>query len=131
MNLFAYGTLMEPRLLEHITGLSPVSKAATLSGYQRFAFRGESYPGIISAHKRESVTGVLFFDLSALAWKYLDGFEGSIYERLAVFVDTNTNSEIEAQTYVVRREFQHLLAESDWDFAEFLRRDLAAYLAEK
>ena len=131
MNLFAYGTLMEPRLLERITGLSPASKTATLSGYQRLAFKRESFPGIIPADERESVTGVLFLDLSAFAWKYLDGFEGNMYERVAIFVDTNTKPENEAQTYIVRTEYRHLLSESDWDFAEFLRRDLVAYLAEK
>ena len=131
MNLFAYGTLMEPRLLGRIIGSSPAAETATLHGYQRFAFQRESYPGMVPAKKSESVTGKLFFNLDDLAWQYLDGFEGNFYTRITVQVITEANINYPAETYIVRDNYRQLLAETDWDFAKFLRHDLSAYLAEK
>ena len=131
MNLFAYGTLMEPRLLERIIGSSPASQSASLAGYQRLAFQFESYPGIVPAKKSISVSGKLFFNLNEISWKYLDGFEGRVYARVTVLVTTDLDVEYSAQTYIVREDYRQLLADTDWDFDEFLRRDLSTYLAEK
>lgn len=131
MNLFAYGTLMEPRLVKRVIGSVPASESASLPGYQRFAFKEECYPGIVPSHKNGSITGTLFFNLHDISWRYLDGFEGSMYARRSVYVNTASGDEYAAETYVVREAYKHLLAKTDWNFSQFLRRDLGRYLGDE
>lgn len=117
-------------MLARVTRSWPVAQNAILPGYRRLAFKHESYPGIVPASKRESVSGILFLDLNGFAWQYLDAFEGDIYERLAVSVIVNSTKPVSTQTYVVREDYRYLLAKHDWDFKTFLEQDLSAYLAE-
>ena len=136
MNLFAYGTLMEPRVLRRVTGLTPRTTSATLTGFRRLAFKNECYPGIVPATAKktagemagEIVIGKIFFDLSDTAWPPLDAFESAIYERVGVDVLANTREKIKAEVYIVKGAYRHLLTDRDWDFDYFLNHDLDQYL---
>ena len=126
--LFAYGTLMEARVFELVTGSRPHSRPATLTGYRRHAFTGQVYPGIIPAARHEFVEGVVISNISEVIWRRLDDYESNMYERREVTVSDESNAELAAQTYIVAQQYRHLLAEHDWDYAEFLDKHLAYYL---
>ena len=119
-HLFAYGTLMCEEIMTEVCGLKPTSVKAQIRDYARRAVRGEHYPAIrpfAGAH----VEGIIYVDLPIEAWKRLDNFEGEMYERKRVEVISEDNSILEADTYVIRPSFQHLLSSKEWDYKNFLR----------
>ena len=81
--LFAYGTLMEPRLLEGVLGhgleglrLVP----ATAPGYRTVHYPGRIYPALV-ASKGAAAVGLAVAGLSAADMEILDLFEGDEYVR--------------------------------------------------
>ena len=122
MNLFAYGTLMDPEIMARVSGLRPRSENAALDGYVRKAVRGEVYPAI-TPRKGARVRGVLYFDLSPEAVERLDRFEGPMYRRRAVTVTAEAagSEETAAETYVIAPENLDRLSDEDWRFDEFLK----------
>lgn len=74
MNLFAYGTLMDPRIIGRVTGRSfPKPVAATLQGYRKHD-TVLGYP-VIFPDSEHSVQGVVFYSLTEQDWKKLDAYE--------------------------------------------------------
>lgn len=119
MDLFTYGTLMSPDIMEKVAGCRLTSARATLAGYRRTLVRDEVYPGI--AEEGESVVeGILYLDLSDEAARRLDAFEGGMYDRREVAVTLESGAVRTVMTYIFRPEFRHLLSDVPWDFGQFL-----------
>jgi gamma-glutamylcyclotransferase (GGCT)/AIG2-like uncharacterized protein YtfP len=122
MNLFAYGTLMDPAIMQNVCGERFQSRPASLSGYMRKKLRGEVYPGIIR-QPDSSVEGQVYFDVSAQALYYLDEFEGSFYQRELVTAVFDDGSAMEVEAYVLSDSCASLLSNEDWNLQDFLSRD--------
>lgn len=120
MNLFAYGTLMCGEIMEKVAGLSPPSLKAILRDYKRISVRGEHYP-VIVPREGEEVSGVLYVELSEKAYARLDAFEGRMYERRRVIVETERGEMLEAESYVGRSQFLVLFEDKPWEFESFLK----------
>jgi gamma-glutamylcyclotransferase (GGCT)/AIG2-like uncharacterized protein YtfP len=74
MNLFAYGTLMDKRIMFKVIGRSlPTAVPATLYGYRRYETT-LGYP-IVLPEPGASTTGLVFFSLTTADWKRLDEYE--------------------------------------------------------
>ena len=58
----------------------------------------------------------------------LDDFEGELYERVSVKVETEKSGELAAATYVIKREQQNLLSNDLWDPQEFEKRHLQDFI---
>ena len=132
-NLFVYGTLMEVQVFIAVTEFHPIMVPAKLRGYQRFAFIGECYPGIIAGDLDHFVLGSLVKDLPMRFLQRLDEYEGALYTRQEVVVEVENSDEtnlesFEAETYVVRSQFEHKLAHHDWDLEYFRNHHLEHYL---
>ncbi len=117
MHLFAYGTLMNKETMLKISGCTPECMSAVLHGFKRLCIKGAAYPGIVPSGS-DRVEGLIYFDLPASAWKRLDEYEGSIYERQSVQVETGSSRLVQASAYVVKREFYHLLEDRPWKGAQ-------------
>jgi gamma-glutamylcyclotransferase (GGCT)/AIG2-like uncharacterized protein YtfP len=119
MNLFVYGTLMLPEIWHKITKEDRFNDKALLSGFFRSKLNGEVYPGI---HKKNGcfVNGVIYYDVSNLAIKKLDIFEGERYRRIRINVNVKNRS-IQADTYELSTNFHHLLTGEEWNLEEFIR----------
>jgi gamma-glutamylcyclotransferase (GGCT)/AIG2-like uncharacterized protein YtfP len=117
-HLFAYGSLMCPDIMQRVSGLTLVGVAATAHGYRRCKVRGEPYPAVL-ADSDASVNGILYRNLSEAAWHRLDRFEGEMYRRVAISVDT-ADATIAAGLYLAHPDFHHRLLADDWSFEEFL-----------
>ncbi len=126
MNLFAYGTLMDPAIMYNVSGERFQSRPATLSGYMRKKLRGEVYPGIISK-PGSSVEGQVYFDVSAQALSFLDEFEGSFYQRQLVTSVFDDGSTMQVEAYVLTESCVTLLSEDDWNLEEFLTHDKSLF----
>lgn len=108
MNLFAYGTLMWPEVLESVIGRHLDGVRATLGGYQRRRIIGEHYPAIIPA-SGEVVDGILYENLTEADFLHLDLFEGEEYDRVTVQIGN-----IEAQAYVLAERWRHIMDKQPW-----------------
>lgn len=128
VNVFTYGSLIFGQVMGAVTGQSYASREAELNGYGRRQVLDASYPGIVVS-PGSSVRGRVYLDLTPPSIRLLDRFEGSFYERISVNVQiVDTNEHLEAQTYLFRDKFQHLLADHDWDRDHFERHHLDAFL---
>jgi gamma-glutamylcyclotransferase (GGCT)/AIG2-like uncharacterized protein YtfP len=119
-NFFAYGTLMCEDILSAVIGSCLAGAKGKLNGYRRKTIKGEIYPGIV-ASPGEVIEGRIYKNLSAVAWKRLDLFEGHRYRRDFVEVELSRGSAEPAQTYALKPEFVDRLSNEDWCFEEFLK----------
>jgi gamma-glutamylcyclotransferase (GGCT)/AIG2-like uncharacterized protein YtfP len=129
VNLFAYGTLMDEKIMARAGGCWPGNQAATLMDHRRHALVGRSYPAIV-AQEGARVEGICYFDLPEAAWELLDYFEDELYERKQVLVTMEDGSTRPAETYVCKPEYHHLLEEADWSFEDFLNSHKAQFEQE-
>lgn len=108
MQLFAYGTLMWPEVMQSVVGRRLLGVSARLSGYRRLRVKGEHYPVII-ASLEDTVDGILYTDLSEHEFELLDQFEGEEYERVSVRIGNS-----EAQVYVLADGWWHIVNPCIW-----------------
>jgi gamma-glutamylcyclotransferase (GGCT)/AIG2-like uncharacterized protein YtfP len=125
-HLFAYGTLMDERVMAAVAGGRPRRRGADLSGAERRAVRGERYPGLIRS-SRGVVRGILYYDLDERAWARLDRFEGALYERRPVAVRLRGGAAVRAETYFVRRACHAALSGEPWAPDRFSPRARALF----
>lgn len=118
MNLFTYGTLMVPSIFFAVTGQHRPAHEACLPGYARFCLKNEVYPGIIPSPGHRT-NGIIYFDVDKPGIRKLDIFEGDYYLRTPVRVTTKDGKTHDAQTYVIKDQYRHLLSKKQWDIETF------------
>jgi gamma-glutamylcyclotransferase (GGCT)/AIG2-like uncharacterized protein YtfP len=126
--LFTYGSLMIASVMHAVTGQNFQRRKASLRDYARFKLKGESYPGI-TYHKGAFTDGIIYLDVDALSLKRLDEFEGEVYERVSVRVETDQGESLTGETYVIKREYRKLLSSEPWDLEEFKKDHLKEFMA--
>lgn len=127
MNIFAYGTLLIPDVMYAVTAREFRFKNAILRGYARFRVKGESYPGIIPVADAVTI-GIIYFDVDELSLERLDVFEGDLYQRKPVRVETKEREIQDAEAYVVKPKFRDHLSSSEWHMKAFVQKHLEAFL---
>jgi gamma-glutamylcyclotransferase (GGCT)/AIG2-like uncharacterized protein YtfP len=125
-DLFAYGTLMSEDVLHAATGGRFPAAPGVLRGFRRNRIRGEVYPGIIPSPE-ERVDGIVYSNLTEDDWKHLDLFEGEMYIRSAVTVQLGDGAGRQAQTYVLKPQFENRLSSEPWSLDEFLQSGKARF----
>jgi gamma-glutamylcyclotransferase (GGCT)/AIG2-like uncharacterized protein YtfP len=128
MNLFVYGTLMEPRIMTSVAGRAPAPIPARLRGHARYAITGVSYPGMVPEPDGE-VSGILYRGLGPGELRRLDAFEGAFYCRRRVRVETVEGERLAAFTYLVRPHYRHRLTALGWDYQAFRERGLEGFVS--
>ena len=128
--LFAYGTLMFPRVFQHVTGRSAHGQPAELTGYGRYCLRGRSYPGI-GPRTGEQVQGMLYEGITAKQLRQLDTFEGRIYRRERIRARNARGRTVSAWAYVVRPRYRALLARQAWNPEWFGRQGVEYFLSRE
>lgn len=124
MNLFAYGTLMWPEVLEAVTGRRMTGTKAVLEGYTRRRVKGEHYPVVIQSLE-DSVEGVLYEGLTEREVQVLDDFEGEAYDRVV-----HEFNGAPAFVYVLSDDWKHIAESLPWNPADFNAEHLAAFCSE-
>ena len=123
MRIFAYGTLRFDDVMEAVVGRRFDGVPARLHGYRRCRVRAQPYPAILAAAE-ETTEGVAFSGVDDEALALLDVFEGSLYVREWVTLETGAG----AWTYVVAPGKEHLLSDQSWDPDDFLLEHGEAFL---
>jgi len=128
-NLFVYGTLMSDDVMHAVTGRQFHGTQCTLDDFQRFSVKDADYPGIRNV-KGNIVDGLIYQDIPVTIWPLLDEFEGDMYERIEVTVKTAENIQLMAFTYVIKKQFLHLLTDMPWSFETFIKLRKEHFLNE-
>lgn len=121
MNLFTYGTLMDPEIMTQVTGALFRSQKATLPHYVRKRVSGEVYPGIIR-QQGGTVAGIVYFNISLEALDRLDTFEGSLYVRTEAETISDNGEQVRVHTYVITGAAAPLLSDEDWSYENFIAK---------
>ena len=92
-NLFAYGTLMCEDIMGDVSGCRlPSPSPGTLKGYSRWCVKGEPYPALVRDEKK-LVEGMVYRNVPDSAWDRLDAFEGEMYERRLVRIESGRRND--------------------------------------
>jgi gamma-glutamylcyclotransferase (GGCT)/AIG2-like uncharacterized protein YtfP len=129
-NIFAYGTLMFEQVWLAVAGMLHKNKKASLIHLKRMSLRGEVYPVLIAGDKNDRVDGVLFFNINRETLAKLDTFEGPQYERREIEVITIDDKILPACTYILKKEFYHIISEKVWDPEHFEKNQLDLFLGK-
>ena len=129
-NIFAYGTLIMPAVMYAVTSRHFPLQKAILRGYARFTVKGESFPGIIPVTDK-STEGILYFNVDEPSLERLDIFEGDLYQRTPILVETEGEEILNAETYVIKPEYRGYLSAKEWDVKEFIQKDLETFLTDR
>jgi gamma-glutamylcyclotransferase (GGCT)/AIG2-like uncharacterized protein YtfP len=127
INLFTYGTLLIPEVMQAVTGRKFPSGDAVLNGYCRYSIKNRVYPAVI-ARAGASVHGRTYSELDRHTLEILDEFESDIYTRCSMPVMTAASVSVEAQVYVLSDQYRHLLLEDPWETEYFKQHFLTRYL---
>ncbi len=126
-NLFTYGTLEIPQVMQIITGQVLEGVPAQLEGYARYQLKDQAYPGIIP-EAGASVRGTLYLDLDEVLMARIDEYEDTCYEKRRLRVVGENGMGVNALAYVVAEENRDCLSSRAWDKAKFMRDELDAFL---
>jgi gamma-glutamylcyclotransferase (GGCT)/AIG2-like uncharacterized protein YtfP len=128
INLFAYGSLMIPEVIQAVICREVFGESATLVGYLRQGLLGFSYPGLVKCPDA-SVDGRLYRDLSANDLLRLDAFEDDFYQRQTLTVQSRNGGINQASVYVITPESTGLLDGRPWCVETFRRQHLRGFLS--
>lgn len=126
-HLFTYGTLMFEPVWRSIVDGRYRSERAELSGFQRYAVKGEDYPVIKPGGTNARVEGVVYFDISGRDLSNLDAFEGIYYQRSKVTLNTDSGP-LSADAYILRPRFYCLASAKPWDSHHFEKHRLKRFM---
>jgi gamma-glutamylcyclotransferase (GGCT)/AIG2-like uncharacterized protein YtfP len=118
-DLFAYGTLRFPDVLEALLGRVPQHSPAIAPGWRVAALDGRVYPVLVPGDG--GAGGILISGLTAEEWRVIDAYEDDFYEleRLTL-VDGRPG-----WAYLTRDRTAAL--PSDWSPGDFTTRHLGAF----
>jgi gamma-glutamylcyclotransferase (GGCT)/AIG2-like uncharacterized protein YtfP len=123
MNLFVYGTLMEPAVMRAVTGREFPSASAEVEGYARYQVIGEVYPALVPRAGART-RGLLYQGVDEETLARLDAYEGGWYRRESVCVRSGDGPPVEADAYVFQEAQAHRLSPLPWDAEAFRRHAL-------
>lgn len=128
-NVFVYGSLMFDDVWNRVVQHRYNKQSAILSGYKRLSVKGETYPGLIKSFNN-SVTGVIYHNVTARDIKRLDRFEGEYYDKISVTVVCETGYVHNAKVYLFNNRNRNLLSSNSWDPVRFQSRHLRRFIAK-
>lgn len=124
--LFVYGTLQASEVVAGLIGRIPQSESATLMGYGCYRVEGADYPGITPESNRR-VAGLLYSGLTKKDFVLLDRFEGELYSRVLISVQTDAYQTKTAWAYVIRKSCRYRLTSEPWHYEDHIENFLAKF----
>lgn len=124
MNLFAYGTLMWPEVLESVMGRRVAGTEAVLADYVRLRVKDQHYPAVVQS-AGDSTKGLLYRGLTTEEFRCLDAFEGEEYDRIEADI-----AGTRAFVYVLSSRWRHIAEPKRWHPEELRPEMLARFCAD-
>ncbi|MBQ27062.1 MAG: hypothetical protein CMH81_02830 [Nitrospiraceae bacterium] len=126
--IFSYGTLAIPHVMDALTGSIPPTVPAHVTSYASFLLKGKPYPGMC---RREGVvtSGLLYLNVDEKSLRVIDAFEDDIYVRESIGVMMESGALTNAWAYLVLEEYEERLGVECWDQDVFLDKHGESYIA--
>jgi gamma-glutamylcyclotransferase (GGCT)/AIG2-like uncharacterized protein YtfP len=118
-DLFVYGSLLFPEVLEALLDRVPDSSPAVAVGWRAAALPGCAYPGLVPG--RGGAGGLLLHSLTPAEWLVLDAFEGDPYHRRRLDFGGGRRGWAYVWTDV------SAVCSRDWDRDRFARTELISF----
>lgn len=128
MNIFTYGSLMFPEVIEALTKQNFLFEDITLANFERCGIIGKQYPGLYEK-VGSSVDVRLWFDIDKESLQMLNRFEDSIYERRVINAKCVYRGSVDAIIYVIPPNNEYMLTYEPWDINYFKNKHLAEYVS--
>jgi gamma-glutamylcyclotransferase (GGCT)/AIG2-like uncharacterized protein YtfP len=127
-NLFVYGTLLLPAVIEALIGRVPDQLPATLLDYRRYRLAGKVFPAITS-EPNARVDGLVYRGLDPQELMIVDAFESSIYTRRRVDAQTLLTQVVTADAYVLADGNERMLQQAPpWLLDDFAAHSGPRYI---
>ena len=127
MDLFVYGCLSLPEVLKHVTGRTFRTEEGVLHGYARLQIKGGPEAALIPFPDQQT-DGIVCFDVDADSLRRMDAFQGALFKRTEVNVQTGTDRWAEAEAYVFKLKERARLVAKPWDETSFREKHLPPLL---
>ena len=124
-DLFVYGTLCFPEIVEKLTGKTFQSEQAILKGFHRRRVKNADYPAIVKNDYSE-VKGILLHDIDDLSFQIINFYEGDDYCCKTLVISINGGF-VNAKVFIWDSDY-NMLGHVDWDSNEFLKKSFKIYL---
>ncbi|KAL2651998.1 hypothetical protein R1flu_020126 [Riccia fluitans] len=136
-NVFVYGSLLAPEVMQAVIHRVPPSAPAIVSDFHRYGVRGQLYPAV-TPKVGDKVTGRVVFGLTQQELALLDDYEDTDYTREVVQptlldkvpdqVDILLDVPLQAYLYVWTRT-DDINLYGDWNYEDWRKNHLAEYLS--
>ena len=127
LNLFIYGTLLHEPIRKSLTSYDYPGEYGRLQGYAAKKVKGQSYPGLTAA-PGACTRGMILFNVTPEDMQRLKDFEGAEYVLAQVKILRSNNEAIDCQAFLFHPGLLSRLSDEDWDFREFLNKDMEDFL---
>jgi gamma-glutamylcyclotransferase (GGCT)/AIG2-like uncharacterized protein YtfP len=113
--------------MKTVTGQTYHGVNARLPGYAIYRVKDVEYPGIIEAPDNET-SGVLYRGVSDEDLKVLDLFEGELYERRLLKINTEDSKSHHAWVYVISLKNKTYLTKEPWHLKTFMKKGFDTFM---
>lgn len=126
-SLFCYGTLEFPEIMFRVTGAIFPYESAWISDYARYRVKNQTYPGLV--YEPGALTfGTLYHEIRPRHLKRLDAYEGRLYTKQDVLVETDSGECCRALVYLIPEQKKSILSSRSWDKDDFERQNYHRFL---
>jgi len=129
MNIFTYGTLMFSPVWDTVVKANYRAASATLKGYSRRKISNAIYPVAFESEPQDFIEGMVYYDVELADIKRLDEFEGAYYRRTTIRAQLKDHTPVEADAYIIRPRYQHLISAQEWNPHDFQQRCLSEFMS--
>ncbi|MBT8439691.1 MAG: gamma-glutamylcyclotransferase [Gammaproteobacteria bacterium] len=129
MNIFTYGTLMFSPVWDTVVKANYRAASATLRGYSRRKINTAIYPVAFQASPQDFINGIVYYDIEVADINRLDEFEGVYYRRTAISAELKDQPPVEADVYIIKSRYQHLISSEEWNPHDFQQRCLSEFMS--
>lgn len=126
-NIFVYGTLMAPEVVQTLIRRLPAGQKASVEGFACHPVQKYVFPGLIE-DASATTNGIYYEGLSVSELKRLDWFEDVEYTRKGVPVRLENQETRHTQVYLWANPIHELHLDTKWDYERFRRTNLDWYL---
>lgn len=128
VNVFVYGPLMLREVIGAVAGCEPVRRSGELHGYRQLRLLEQSQAGLIP-FPDSATEGVLYMGVEEAILRRMDEFQGELFQRGEVNIQTDDGEWVEAETHLFRLRERKRLSAKPWDEDEFRKKHLKKALA--
>ncbi|HEY9052994.1 MAG TPA: gamma-glutamylcyclotransferase family protein [Gammaproteobacteria bacterium] len=126
-SLFCYGTLEFPEIMFRVTGEIFPFESAWISDYARYRVKNQAYPGLVY-EPGACTSGTLYHEIKPRHFKRLDAYEGILYSKQEIFIETECGELCCALVYLVPQQKKSVLSSQPWDKEHFERQSYYRFL---